>query len=173
MNQRSKRAPAGPVLGLGILLVVSSCGSPDGQPAADCEPAAPVKVERISLGRAGAGDNRGGDWCRACVWAKAGFASCQRVFAESADEGRDAVRARARAKACQDAGWPVDACPDDRVISLICKGDASPAGTENPGAALQDLYRQLNPEKFPTEPTTGPGTAPDAGPPPPAAPATE
>ncbi len=159
-------------------LLLCSCSRSGEKPAADCESTAAkagseasAKVERIGLGRVGEREKREGDWCRACVWSKVGFASCQRVFAEKDGEDRDTVRARARAKACKDAGWPVDACPEDKVISLLCSGDAPLPGTKNPGAALQDLYRKLNPDKFQGAPTdAGPGSDAGAAPAAPAAP---
>jgi hypothetical protein len=155
-------------LALAALLPLLSCSPSSDRTAADCgtagakgEAQAPVRLERFGLGRVGDDDNRDKDWCRACVWSKVGFASCQRVYAAKDGEEQEAIRARARAKACTDAGWPADACPADKLISLLCKGDGPAAGTKEPGAALQDLYRQLNPEKF-QAPPQGTGPAPDA-----------
>ncbi|HUT77456.1 MAG TPA: hypothetical protein VM285_07205 [Polyangia bacterium] len=154
-----------------LLPLLWSCAPSGDRPVADCETAgatgeakASVRIERVGLGRVGDGDNRDKDWCRACVWSKVGFASCQRVHAVSVGEERALIRARARAKACEDAGWPADSCPEDKIISLLCEGDAPPPGTRDPGDALQDLYRKLNPGKL--EGQAGPGAvpAPDAGP---------
>ena len=102
-----------------------------------------VKVERFGLGKAGAEDKEGKDWCRACVMSTLGYASCQRVHAEKPDESRDSIRARARAKACADAKYPADKCPDTAVISNQCKDEPPTEGTPNPGKALQNLYQSL------------------------------
>jgi hypothetical protein len=75
--------------------------------------------------------------------AKIGYASCQRVFAETAEEERDSIRARARAKACADAKYPKDACPDQAVINIQCKGEAPPPGTPDPGTAMQNLFQKM------------------------------
>jgi len=150
---------------LPVLPAVWSCTSAGGGSAAECDTGQQVMVERISLGRAGRGEavDKDGDWCRACIWSAVGFVSCQRVYAGSADESRDSIRARARATACKDAGWPVDACPDDKVMSVSCKGDAAPEGTLEPGVALQKLYRELNPEKFGSGAGRDEAAAGDAG----------
>lgn len=146
-----------------------------------------TKLERFGLGRAGDENKDQKNWCRACVMSKVGYASCQKVYADQPDEPRDALKARARAKACQDAKFPTDACPDGAVISLLCKGDPPPAGTPDPGTALQNLHQALSSGKplTPTgtaapdgaEPATEPATAADAKPAdqpePPAEPATK
>jgi hypothetical protein len=102
-----------------------------------------VKLERFGLGKAGEEDRKDKDWCRACVMSRIGYASCQRVYAASDDEDRESLRAKAREKACLDAKFPKDACPDEAVINLLCKGDAPPPGTPDPGTALQNLYQKL------------------------------
>jgi hypothetical protein len=110
-----------------------------------------VKVERFGLGRAGEEDKESKDWCRACVMSKIGYASCQRVFAAKPDEPRESLKARARDKACVDAKFPVDACPDQAVISNVCKGEPPPAGTTDQGTALQNLYKALQGDKPPAD----------------------
>ena len=102
-----------------------------------------VTAERFGLGKAGDENKEDKDWCRACVMAKIGYASCQRVFADAPGEERDAIRSRARAKACADAQYPKDACPDQAVINIQCKGEAPPPGTPDPGSALQNLFQKM------------------------------
>jgi hypothetical protein len=121
----------------------------------------PTKVERFGLGRAGDEDKEKKDWCRACVMSKVGYASCQKVYADEPGEARDALRARARAKACSDAKFPKDQCPDSAVISLLCKGDPPPAGTTNPGTALQNLHQALSGGPLPA---AAPQPAPESTP---------
>ena len=145
----SRQAPARRVLLLGgaAIALTLACSSDKPAAPADCpDAAAPAaQVERFNLGRAGEdpAEKKDADWCRACVWSDSGFASCQRVYAGSGDEDREALRRRARAKACEDAGYPADACPDSKVIALLCKGDPPPRGTKTPGAALQNLYKKM------------------------------
>jgi hypothetical protein len=102
-----------------------------------------VKVERYGLGRAGDEDKESKDWCRACVMSKLGYASCQRVFAETTGESKDSLRASARKQACADAKFPKGGCPDSAVINIQCKGEPAPAGTPDPGTALQNLYKAM------------------------------
>jgi hypothetical protein len=112
-------------------------------PSADAGEKKTVKIERFGLGKAGDEDKEKKDWCRACVMSQVGYASCQRVFAETEGEDRDSLRKRARDKACVDAKYPAGACPEKAVINVQCKGDAPPAGTPDPGTALQNLYQKL------------------------------
>jgi hypothetical protein len=119
-----------------------------------------VKIERYGLGKAGAEDTEGKDWCRACVMSTLGYASCQRVYAEKPDESRDSIRDRARAKACADAKYPAEKCPDTAVISNLCKDEPPPEGTPDPGKALQNLYKSLGGGQPKTEaPPTPPAPA--------------
>ena len=80
---------------------------------------------------------------------KVGYASCQKVYAKAENEPRTELKARARATACADAKFRKDQCPDSAVISLLCKGDAPPAGTPDPGTALQNLHQALSSGKAP------------------------
>jgi hypothetical protein len=121
-----------------------------------------VTIERFGLGKAGSEDKEKKDWCRACVMAKMGYASCQRVFAETPDEERDSIRARARAKACADAKYPKDACPDQAVINIQCKGEAPPPGTPDPGTALQNLFEKMG--GYDAKPEVPPKPGAKAGP---------
>ena len=114
-----------------------------------------TKLERFGLGRAGDEDKQKKDWCRACVMSKVGYASCQKVYADEPGESRDSLKARARDKACKDAKFKTNECPDSAVISLLCKGDPPPAGTPDPGTALQNLHQALSGEKPPVV-LTGP-----------------
>jgi hypothetical protein len=91
------------------------------------------------------------DWCRTCVMSPQGFASCQRVYAQSTDETRDSVRQRSLDKACADAGFEKDACPKQAIIAVGCKDDPPQPGVKDPGQALQDLFLSTQ------------GKAPEAG----------
>ena len=142
----------GALAAVALAAAITGCSSKGTEGDKDCVDPPPeaveqakktVQIERIGLGRAGDEDKESKDWCRACVMSTRGYASCQRVYAKSPDEGRDSLRARAREKACLDAKYPKDACPDKAVINLLCKGDPPPAGTPDPGTALQNLYKAM------------------------------
>jgi hypothetical protein len=127
-----------------------ACSSEKKQP--DCAPAAgqsatpQPKVETTPLvidAQAGKKDN---DWCRVCALGNKGYASCQRVYGDTPTEAREAIKERARKKACVDAGFTAENCPASAIIGTACKGDPPPAGAASMGDALQDLYRNLNPD---------------------------
>jgi len=128
---------------------LASCSSDEKEP--DCVPA-PVadsakkpKIVSTPLfidDQAGKKDN---DWCRACVMGNKGYASCQRIYGDTPTEARDAIKERARIKACVDSGYTAENCPPTAMIGMVCKGDPPPANAPAPGAILQDLYRSLNP----------------------------
>jgi hypothetical protein len=129
-------------------LALPSCSSESKQP--DCVPAdgaqpkkggtyemTPLKVEDA--------DKKNNDWCRACVMGPNRFASCQRVYGDTPTEPREAIRERARIKACVDSGFKADACPAAATIGIACKGDPPPPNAGNPAKILQDMYQQMNP----------------------------
>jgi len=147
----ARRAPSRALAILAVGVLAASCSSKGKEADKECvdppEAAAgaqkTVKVERYGLGKAGDEDKEDKDWCRACVMSKLGYASCQRVFAGAPGEDREAMRARARSKACADAKYPEDACPDQAVINIQCKGEPPPPGTPDPGTALQNLFQSM------------------------------
>lgn len=157
-----------------LLLTVAGCSSKGAEGDKECVDPPPeaveqakktVQIERFGLGKAGDENKADKDWCRACVMSLKGYASCQRVYAQSPDEGRDSLRARARVKACLDAGYPKEACPDKAVINLLCLGDDLPPGTPDPGTALQNLFKSMGggqPEKG--APAAGAGAEPEVKP---------
>ncbi len=134
-----------------LAAVLAGCSSAAEEP--DCVPdpnAKPIviekKYERVGLGKAGKEALKKHDWCRACVMSKMGFASCQKVYSDEPGERKDknALKGKARDKACTDAGFKKGSCPDSAIISILCKGDPPPAGTKAPGDAVQDLFQSLN-----------------------------
>jgi hypothetical protein len=155
-----------------LLLAVPGCGSEEKDPECVDPPAAEKApaVERFGLGKAGAKELKDHDWCRACVMSKVGFASCQRVYSDEPGTlpDRAPLRAKAREKACDDAGFKKGECPDGAVINLLCKDDKLPEGTKTPGEAVQDLFKSLNPAA-PTggasgaNPATAPGETAEGG----------
>lgn len=62
------------------------------------------------------------DYCKACVRSATGFFSCQTAW-EKTGEKRVAIKERAKAKACQDAGYKEGECPSSAVLLQQCKGD--------------------------------------------------
>lgn len=143
-------------------LALPACSSekkePDCVPAADAKPEAGKKYEVTPL-VTGDKDKKDNDWCRACIMGPKGYASCQRVYGDTPAEPREKVRARARAKACVDSGFPADACPETATIGIVCKGEPPPPNAGDPAKILQGMYQQLNPP---------PAKAGSAGAPPPA-----
>jgi hypothetical protein len=155
------------VLGVPLVTIVvawalplPSCSSESKQP--DCVPAdgaqtkkgATYEMTPLVIGNA---DKKNNDWCRACVMGPNRFASCQRVYGDTPTEPRDAIRERARIKACVDSGFKADACPTGATIGIACKGDPPPPNAGNPAKILQDMYKQMNPPPVGTGST---GTAP-------------
>lgn len=139
---------------------LAACGSPEKTEEECVEPAAdtgkqPDPVERVPLGVVKP-DPEKADWCRACVMSLKGFASCQRVFALKEGEPREVLRGRARAKACDDAGFAGGSCPDGAVIAQACKGDPRPDGGVHPGQALQQIYLKMNQGEAPSKPSAEP-----------------
>lgn len=168
------------LIAFALALAIAGCSSKGAEGDKECVDPPPeavekakksVKVERFGLGKAGDEDKESKDWCRACVMSMQGYASCQRVYAESPDEGRDSLRARARDKACLDAKYPKDACPAKAVINVLCKGDPPPPGTPDPGTALQNLYKAMGggqpaggaPAGADVKPEVKPETKPETG----------
>jgi hypothetical protein len=136
--------------------------------ATDCVPAvgaAAATQPKVTSRRLFVDDQAGkkdNDWCRACVMGTKGYASCQRVYGDTPTEARDAIKERARVKACVDTGYTATACPASATIGIVCKGDPPPPGATDPGAALQNLYRSLNPNG-PVAPKPSASPAPQAG----------
>jgi hypothetical protein len=79
-----------------------------------------------------------GDWCRACVMG-AEWASCQTARAEDTNVKREVLQARALERACADAGFEKDKCPETAILSRTCRGDSRPDGT-NASKALQKAF---------------------------------
>ena len=112
----------------------------------ECEAPAPVaakkKTERKPLQaiNVSAQEKRDKDWCRACVMGPKGWASCQTAYAFEESETRESLKGRAREKACDDAGFEKNACPDKAVLAVLCKGEDPPSGSENVAKALQSAF---------------------------------
>ncbi len=126
------------------LLLAAGCSSQ--KKAQECEDQPKRVVESTELGKVGVTafkDKRDPDTdrCVACVMSPAKYATCQTVYAKSKDEKRDSIRARAREKACDDAGFKKGECPDSAVISLVCKGEPRPDNATDPGRAIQKLFQ--------------------------------
>lgn len=115
-------------------LAASACRSQTASPECDTVAPAPVAAPMARRPAPNA------DWCRACVMSPKGFASCQRVYAETTTEPREVVRQRSLDKACLDAGFGKGACPDQAIIAVGCKDDPPAPGTKNAGEALQQLF---------------------------------
>ncbi|MCU0663145.1 MAG: hypothetical protein MUC50_12575 [Myxococcota bacterium] len=120
------------------LLLLGGCHSQAEAPQCDTAPAPAPAVKTVPVpDKKPAPD---ADWCRVCVMGPKGFASCQRVYAQTKEESRDTVRQRSLDKACQDAGFSQGSCPKGAIIAEGCKGDPPKAGVKDAGQALQDLY---------------------------------
>jgi hypothetical protein len=133
-----------------LAAALSSCSSekkePDCVPAVDSDTQPKQKIVSKRLFIDDQADKKGNDWCRACVMGNKGYASCQRVYGDTPTEARDAIKERARVKACVDSGYTATSCPASATIAIVCKGDPPPPNGGNPAAALQNLYRSLNPD---------------------------
>jgi hypothetical protein len=157
-----------PAAALAVAAGLASCSSekkePDCVPAPAADTAKTEKYEmtRLNIDAVGKKDN---DWCRACVMGPKRYASCQRVYGDTPTEPRDAIRERARIKACLDSGFPAGICPANATIGITCKGDPPPPGAGNPGKALQDMFNQLNPAPKPGKAADQPADQPAKEPP--------
>ncbi len=133
-----------PVLA-GLIVLLAACSSKKDE-AVDCvdPPAAQKKQsgtrEKLGVAKGVGVRKAGADWCRACVFGPKGWASCQVAYAENQGEDRQAVRDRARQKACDDAGFAKGKCPADAVKAMTCKGDKPGAKVKDPAKALQKLF---------------------------------
>ena len=85
------------------------------------------------------------DWCRACVVGPHGFMSCQRRSATDPSETLESLREKARVAACTDSGFSADACPKDKVIGLVCKGDPEPKDKREAGTKLLKALKSSGP----------------------------
>jgi hypothetical protein len=125
-------------------LLAGAWGLACSKPADECpDPAKAVggkkfRLERRNLGKVGE-DDPNADWCRACVMGPRGYASCQRAVAEGPADTKDALRAKAKDRACKDSGFTAQ-CPDKAVVGIFCKGDNPPKGSLTAGQALQKIY---------------------------------
>jgi hypothetical protein len=130
-----KTSPAWKALSLMIIInfTALSCKSQNDDIKCVKSTDPPVKIEETKIKTPPPED---ADYCRACVMARAGFASCQRVWGAK-DESREALKQRAIEKACKDAGYTINACPPQAIISNVCKGDPPPPGTMSAGEALK------------------------------------
>ena len=141
-----KRTQLGLRAGLAVVVMIClGCSNKSKDTTEECatSPEAEKAVpERTVLSKPANGDL---DWCRACVVGPHGFMSCQRVTADSATESRGALKARARGKACEDSGFKADACPDDKVIAISCKGDAPPKDKTAAGKAMLNALKTSGP----------------------------
>lgn len=122
----------------GLLIFVGCSGEAPANDCPDVPAAAPTQVvEETPLKINHAPD---ADFCQACVMAKAGFASCQRVWAMGPDDDREKMKKKSLAKACLDAGYSPDGgCPPKAIISNLCKGETPPTG----GASVGDILKQM------------------------------
>ncbi len=122
-----------------VLLWLIACSSE--QKAPEC-PAEEPPTKTTVLKK----PERDGDWCRACVMG-AKWASCQTARAEKTTVKRDVLLTRALERACQDAGFEKDRCPEAAVLSSICRGDDKPTGTSTPGALKKAFFDNLKKER--------------------------
>jgi hypothetical protein len=117
----------------GLLLIVS-CRSE--APPAECpplpEPEPPMEITPLRIPR-----DPADDFCNACVRSEMGYISCQREYERQRGEARESLKKRAIAKACMDAGYPKDSCPESAQIGVQCKGDPENPGGLSAGEALQ------------------------------------
>ncbi len=126
---------------LGIVMLILSCSQNKNKEEECVDPPESEKKTKI-VTRDRIRINRGidkskADWCRTCVMGPKGWASCQVVYADSDSESRDAVKARSREKACDDAGFKKGVCPEKAVIGVSCKGDKS---SDKQAKAVKDVF---------------------------------
>ena len=134
----------------GLIVLLAACSKKDAE--LDCvEPEPPATQKKQSVTRKKLGATKGGgarkagaDWCRACVFGPKGWASCQVAYAENQGEDRQAIKDRAREKACDDAGFAKGKCPTQAVKAITCKGDKAGAKTKDPAKELQKLFFPKN-----------------------------
>ncbi len=127
----------------GCAALVIGCSSKEQEQECVDPPAAEKTTKTVThdnLGRVSAPAKKGGDWCRTCVMGPKGWASCQVAHAEKEGEDRATIKARARERACDDAGFPKGQCPDKAVLAVTCKGDKKPGSAEDPARALQKMF---------------------------------
>lgn len=147
MSTATIRMGVSSLLAAGLFVFVGCSGE---APANDCPdvPAAvttqmvetPLKIDHAP----------DADFCQACVMAKAGFASCQRVWATGPDDDRVKLKKRSLAKACLDAGYaPSEPCPPKAIISNLCKGETPPTGGESVGDILKKMTVGTKQSKLP------------------------
>lgn len=137
-----------------LLTIVMSIGLTSAckkQPQPDCIPSTDAPIDAEVVRTPVPVDYSKSDWCRICVMSKNNFASCQRVHALDKNESRESIKKRARDKACKDAGFEINACPDSAIIGAACKGDASPASAPAAGKALQKMFYGKKEQKKPEE----------------------
>jgi hypothetical protein len=91
-----------------------------------------------------------GDWCRACVMG-AKWASCQTARAENTAVKREMLQARALERACQDAGFEKDKCPETAILSRICRGDSRPDEAKATKTLQKALFDNLKKEEKTTK----------------------
>jgi len=141
-----KREKMGLWAGLAVVLMVTAgCSNRSKKSTEACTD--PPKGERVVSERTVISTPKRDDldWCRACVVGPHGFMSCQRVVAESAGESRGSLMGKARDKACEDSGFKKEACPDDKVIAVSCKGDAPPKDKSAAGKAMLKALKTSGP----------------------------
>ncbi|MBN2716141.1 MAG: hypothetical protein JXX14_09830 [Deltaproteobacteria bacterium] len=140
----------------GIVLLIVSIGCRPEEP--ECIPTDKVNVVEVEKTPIPPGELSRGrmdkDQCHACVQSKRGFYSCQTVW-QTHKETRDELKKLAREKACVDAGWPKDECPEAAVKMVQCKGDAPPKDSR-----LAQSFRRLMVNQSATQKKT---PTPDAG----------
>jgi len=127
-----RRIITGFVALLGLALLGLSCSSRDKPPECAPAPQAAAKggmkttvIKRADL-----------DWCQACVKGKR-WVSCQTADAAKKGEAREILKRRAVEKACVDAEYEKDQCPDASVFLLKCRGEKGAGSAQETGEALQ------------------------------------
>ena len=155
------------VLLISALILFIGCSNKPKSKEEEC--ADETKTAKAASGdkKASATSKKDRDWCRACVVGPHGFMSCQRVT-QQGSESRGELRQKARDKACEDSGFRKDACPDNKVIALSCKGDTPPKDKTAAGKAMLKALKTSGPlilkKPDPNQPT--PTIAPREGKPP-------
>ena len=126
------------VMGLVLAMNVSGCQKKD---ELECVPS--KKVEKVAIEKTPlpTGDinriRKNLDQCHACVLSMQGFYSCQTVW-QTGKETREELKKAAVEKACKDAGYSADKCPDSAVKMVQCKGDAA-----QPNSKLAESFRRM------------------------------
>ena len=126
------------VMGLMLAMNISGCRKKDELKCVPSEEVEKVTVEKTPLPTGDINRIRKDlDQCHACVLSMRGFYSCQTVW-QTGKETREELKAEARKKACKDAGYSPDKCPEAAVKLVQCKGDAAPTDSK-----LAESFRRM------------------------------